>query len=214
MKKKKVMLSFHGDKKVKAQHIARLKAHYKADEIIQGTYWENGKGCDTGCSFHSNDHSLWATELGIPEQIGYLRDKIFEGLPAKDAKEFPLQCSLATPVGVDLDHVWRKFMIWLLTDKKEGVIKYANTEAIKKCINDVSKLYADSLVRDVSSDKWAAAGAAAWAARDAARDAWAAGAAGAAWAAEAAEAAGAAWAARDAYYIRAADKLIELIKAA
>ena len=39
------MKTFHGEQSVKDKYIKRVKAHAKADEIVQGSYWENGKGC-------------------------------------------------------------------------------------------------------------------------------------------------------------------------
>lgn len=33
-----MMLSFHNDKEVKAKYLDRVMTHYKADEIIKGTY--------------------------------------------------------------------------------------------------------------------------------------------------------------------------------
>lgn len=39
------LLSYHGDKAVKAKYLRRVRAHEKADEIVKGTYWQNGKGC-------------------------------------------------------------------------------------------------------------------------------------------------------------------------
>ena len=38
------MRAFHNDESVKAKYIARVKDHQFADEIIQGKYWENGRG--------------------------------------------------------------------------------------------------------------------------------------------------------------------------
>jgi len=194
---KTILISFHGQQEIKDAHVAQLQAHYNADEIVQGKYWENGKGCDTGCSFHSSDHNQWAIQLGVPVIIGRLRDKIFEGLPNDKAKEFPLLCSNATPVGVNLENVWRKFMIWLLVDTEEGVIKYAKTEASKKAIQDVADAFADSLTKTVPVETWrkarnAAAAAAAAAAYAAAAAAAAYAAADAAAYADAADAAAAA----------------------
>ncbi len=144
------LISFHGDQQVKDAHIAQLQFHYNADEIIQGQYWEDGKGCDTGCSFHSDDHNQWAIQLGIPKIIGMLRDRIFEGLSNKEAKEFPLLVSKATPVGVDLTPVWKKFLIWVLIDPSDGVIKYAKNDQTKKAISDVADLIEKSLTQTVS----------------------------------------------------------------
>ena len=39
----KKLLAFHNDPEIKAKYVARVKAHQKADEIIKGRYWENGK---------------------------------------------------------------------------------------------------------------------------------------------------------------------------
>ena len=50
------MEAFHNDPSIKEKYLTRVQAHYKADEIIQGKYWENGKGCAVGCTIHSSDH--------------------------------------------------------------------------------------------------------------------------------------------------------------
>jgi hypothetical protein len=149
------LISFHDDQAIKDGHTAQLKAHHDADEIIQGKYWENGKGCDTGCSFHSSDHGQWAVQLGIPVQIGRLRDTIFEGLPNARAKEFPLACSMATPVGVNLDRVWMQVMIWLLIDGEYGILQYAETDNLKKSIREVAQAYIDTLAgNEVPAARW------------------------------------------------------------
>jgi hypothetical protein len=149
------LISFHGDPEIKNAHTAQLKAHHDADEIVQGQYWENGKGCDTGCSFHSSDHGQWPVQLGIPVQIGRLRDTIFEGLPNARAKDFPLACSMATPVGVNLDRVWMQVMIWLLVDGEYGILQYAETDNLKKSIQEVAQAYIDTLAgNEVPAARW------------------------------------------------------------
>src|SRR5690606_30279367 len=110
-------------------YLSRVRAHKAADEIIQGTYWENGKGCAVGCTIHGNTHSSYEDELGIPRILAHLEDRIFEGLPNADAKEFPAQFLEAIPVGRDLNSVWKHFMIWLLVDESEGVVKYARKDS-------------------------------------------------------------------------------------
>lgn len=110
------MLTFNNDPKVKDFYIDRLKAHQQADEIIQGTGWEKGKGCAVGCTLNKYDHKAYETELGIPRILAKLEDKIFEGMSNEQAKLFPLQFLTAVPVGVDLKDVYKKFFIWLLTD--------------------------------------------------------------------------------------------------
>jgi hypothetical protein len=95
----------------------RIKGHYDADEIVKGIYWENGKGCAVGCSLHSGNHKKGETEFGVPEPIWWLVDSIFEGLPNAEAKEFPLQFSLALREGADYSKVTGDFLFWLVDEE-------------------------------------------------------------------------------------------------
>ena len=79
------MLSFHNDPAIKAKYLDRVKAHAKADRLIQGTGWKGGKGCAVGCTLEAYDHSLYPIELGLPEWLARLEDRIFEGLPKAEA---------------------------------------------------------------------------------------------------------------------------------
>jgi hypothetical protein len=155
------LISFHGKESIKDFYLNRLIAHSEADEIIQGTYWQDGRGCGAGCTVHSRSHESYESELGIPRILARLEDRIFEGLPNEKAKEFPIQFLDAIPVGVDLEPVWRKFMIWLLIDENEGVIRHAKTAKTKKVIKDVAKAFSD---KTVSREKWATVRRAAYAA--------------------------------------------------
>ena len=123
----KTLISFHGDPKIKEFYLARVKAHYDADEIIKGTYWEKGHGCGVGCTIHSGKHDSFETELGITWRLALLEDSLFENLPNKDAKEFPLQFLSAIPVGVDTNLIFKKFSIWNVVDEKEGKLVFRNT---------------------------------------------------------------------------------------
>ena len=80
------MLAFHNDSAIKERYVARVKAHIAADEVIQGAYWECGRGCAIGCIIHSSEHIRYEMELGIPRQIAYLQDRIFENLPLSRSK--------------------------------------------------------------------------------------------------------------------------------
>ena len=70
------MLAFHNDPTIKQKYVDRINAHYDADEIIHGIYWENGKGCAVGCTIEGSDHERYETELGIPATIAHLEDAI------------------------------------------------------------------------------------------------------------------------------------------
>src|SRR3990167_11344917 len=109
------MKTFHNKKEVKQKYMARLKQHYKADEIVHGTYWQDGKGGAVGCTIHSSKHGTYESELGIPTWLAYLEDRIFEGLPNGEAKEFPLDFLKAIPIGISdkaLEVVKLKFLAY------------------------------------------------------------------------------------------------------
>ena len=99
------MKAFHGDEAVKHKYLARLKAHHAADEIIQGTGWENGHGCAVGCTLDQYNHSAYEDELGLPKWLAHLEDRIFEGLPPVDAQRFAVDFLEAVPVGADVENV-------------------------------------------------------------------------------------------------------------
>ena len=93
---------------VKAGMLGQLQQHYEADEIIQGRYWEYGKGCAVGCLTHDPEggHGKFPELFGLPEQFAYLIDAVFEGLPLDVAKEWPLRVIEAVPAGAVLDQTF------------------------------------------------------------------------------------------------------------
>src|SRR6266850_1492332 len=114
----KPMIAYHGKPEIKEKYLARLKKHRKLDHLIKGTGWEtNGviKGCAVGCTLESYDHFRYPVELGIPVQIAFLEDAIFEGLPQNDALAWPEQFLSAITPGVDLSEIWPKFAAELMT---------------------------------------------------------------------------------------------------
>jgi len=103
---------------------------------MQGTYGEeiDGKwrGCAVGCSIrslnlingtdiHTKDHYALANVLGITQQLHYLEDKIFEGLPKEKAMRWPLRFTEAIPEEANVSLVVSKFMVWLGEEMKELV---------------------------------------------------------------------------------------------
>ena len=211
------MNAWLNDPELKARIVAQVQAHYDADEIVQGKYWEGGKGCAVGCILHDRDggHSRFPGEFGIPGELARLVDSVFEGLSKAHAKELPLRFVTAIPVGADLSMVIPRFLVWLLMDPTHGVIRLAGYGA--PAVQRVADLYGRAINGgNVTREEWDAAGDAAGAAmdaRDAGAAAWAAARAASdaardAWAARAAGAAGAARAARAAQ----ADKLIALLQ--
>jgi hypothetical protein len=181
------MIAFHGKQEIKDEYLNRVKSHQIADEIVKGTYWEDGKGCAIGCTIHSSDLSAYETELGIPRILARLEDGIFEKLPNHLAMIWPERFLDAITPGADLGLVWPRFAIWMMIDPKWGVAQFAKSDQSKKSIRDVANVYKIKLIgENISRETWTAAAAAAAAASDAAYADAAAAAAYAAYAAAAA----------------------------
>jgi hypothetical protein len=120
------MKAFHGDKEVKRKYLARVSAHAKADEIVKGRYWENGKGCAIGCTIHSSNHNAYEKELGVPKWLAIVEDVLFEGMLMNSAQKWPEQFLKAINVGANLEQVKTPFLIFILKNslKSMKAIKY------------------------------------------------------------------------------------------
>src|ERR1700722_7863880 len=136
--------AFHGEHGIKDLYLARVLLHQRADELVQGTGWSDGKGCAVGCTLEAYDHARYPIELGIPERVAYLEDQLFELLPAAEAQTWPERFLDAIPVGADLSRVWPQWAVWMLVDPTRGVINLAGDRAdAKSAIERVAQLWRD-----------------------------------------------------------------------
>lgn len=230
------LIAFHGEKEIKNKYLARVKAHEKADEIAHGFYWENGKGCAVGCTIEGDDHMKYEKELGIPVEVAYLEDVIFEELKNGESKKFPTQFLKAVKVGSDLSKVTAQLVIWQFEDKKYGLkhIKEIKEDAeLYSWCEKVVALYRRSMTEKVKESEYyelyekidragakarAGARAGAWAGARARARAGARVWAGArAWAWAGAKAGARVWAragawAEEEYYLALRDEFLRLIK--
>ena len=205
------MKAFRGDPAVKEKYLARLKAHHAADEIIQGTGYDGSHGCAVGCTLNKYDHLAYEHELGLPQWLARLEDRIFEGLPAVEAQRFAVDFLEAVPVGANVDKVRWHLAIQRHTQARDSLLKNKEPYAVQ-CVAAIEQVIAYCELEILGSAAESAAAArsaaesaaesAAWSAESAARSA-----------AESAESA-ARSAARSAAYVLMADKLIALIEAA
>jgi hypothetical protein len=200
-----MLQAYHNDPKIKAKYLRRVRAHQKADQIVQGYgYWKDGKGCAVGCTLHGDHHADYETELGIPAELAYLEDHFFECLPVEVARDWPARFLSAIKPGANLTRVYDLWSAWNLIDPVDGVITLVSDEFpdIQRIVRETGEA---CLAGNRVNAAWAAR--AAWVAARAARVARAALAADAAdagaraaLAADAADAgaraADAAWAAR------------------
>ena len=223
--KEKTMIAYNNDEKVKSKYVARMRAHIKADELVQGTGFEsNGKtrGCAVGCTLDRYDHKGFETELGIPEDVARLFDTLFEGLPVKNAPEFALDFLLAVKPGSDLTRIRFKFCAFLMREALARVEALTLNADLKKQVIDAIwrslKLNEEAGEGGVvSANRWSAARSAARSARSAARSAvrsaaWSAGNAAESAARSARSAAESA--ARSAAYKTYAKEFLRLVKEA
>jgi hypothetical protein len=153
------LLAYHGDKKIKAEYLSRVRRHAKADEIVQGQYWQGGKGCAIGCTIHGSDYGVYEKELGIPRKVAILEDVIFEGLSNVDAKAWPERFLVAIQPGQDLSLVWPKFAIRMLTDEKHGMATIAkDSPKALKIIRSAATLFERYVAGNPpSTAEWSAA---------------------------------------------------------
>jgi len=148
------LLAFKNKQSIKDHTIQQLEAHYAADEIIKGTYWENGEGCAVGCTIHSGYHLSYETELGLPVWLAYLEEYLFEYLPNNKAKKFPLKLIKAIPVGfTDWIRVYHELCIYLFTD----IIKTESNKKVTKVVEDIITLHTKAVKGEIVSDmQWSA----------------------------------------------------------
>ena len=142
-------------------------AHQKADELIRGTYWDDGKGCAIGCTVHSSEHKAYETELGMPEWFARLEDAIFEGMSHKASCRFPMRLLSAIPVGfAEWDRLYHKFCAYILRD----VCKFDRTKYpdVAVAVDDIVRLHEQMTESD--DQAWLAARSTAESARRAAEE--------------------------------------------
>lgn len=158
------MIAYHNDSTLRTSTLARMRAHAAADEIVQGQYWERGKGCLVGCAIHvepmdGSRHSAFPSTYGIPEVLARLADRIFEGLPASEAKALPVAFFDAIALGADLSLAWPRFAVALLTDAEHGVARLTSEGSQQRAaIEAVSALFARQIAGEtVTREEWRAA---------------------------------------------------------
>ncbi len=117
-----------------------------------------------GCTLHSSDHSRYPIELGIPIGLGFLHDRIHEGLPSPAFKDWPLRFLESIPVGADLSLTHYRIKLAILTSPTLDLRSKAIDDG-KQAIDQVVGLLRRSVTGEIVSDaEWSAAESAAWSA--------------------------------------------------
>lgn len=176
--------AFHNDPAIKTKYIARVNAHIKADNLIRGIGWENGRGCAVGCTLESYNHAAYENELGIPEWLARLEDTLFEGMSKEKSKAWPKVFLQSINIGADLEKAKNPFLIFILEnciksmdacvyDKKKNPDVAKSVEGSKKAVLEMIRCKREGLdeeaarsARGAYTAAWAA-NVTAWAARSA-----------------------------------------------
>jgi hypothetical protein len=174
--------------------LSRIAQHRELDEIVQGTGFENGKGCAIGCSLDSYDHREYQRVVGVDGIVSGLIDWCHENLPAELSKDWPGRVAKALKSGADTTFIADWWYVWLLTED----LKSMDPDGVCAKMGELFRRAAEG--DEPTKAEWDREARAAWAAWEAraAREAWKAWAAREAWAARAAWEAGAARAAWEA----------------
>lgn len=141
--------AFHNDPTLKSTLLAELAKHEAADALVKGQYGEwtlptaQFKGCAIGCALHSmnqingeycptplptGDHSRFPKELGIPIELAYHIDTVFENLPDAESQTWPRRVLEAISPGADLSGVMPALLQWTILDPTTGFIAQATPE--------------------------------------------------------------------------------------
>ena len=185
MKTEPKLIAFHGDKKLKTAMLRELTWHAVQDKIVKGTYGDTRnnrdfRGCAIGCAVHSlariqkrhlntSDHFLLQSELGIPAEIAFLMDGIFEMLPHDDAMLWPRRVIASIRPGADLAMVIPQFLLWVLADPETGSIVYSEAPETKRFIEAVIAVFEEWVKSGQRPNDDSHLGKVAWDARAAAR---------------------------------------------
>jgi len=191
------MLAYHNDPAVKEKYLTLVREHMRADEIVRGVGYQPGteespaKMCAVGCTLDAYDHSRYPIELGLPEWLARVEDKLFEGMSEEKAIAFPLDFLEAIKIGADIKKAKAPFLIMVLRSALTS-FDHEKFPAVKYAIDGSIALWQRN---DIGSELWKEA---ARATEEAAAAAWAP-----AWAAAAA---------RQRKYDEFADGLIEILR--
>jgi hypothetical protein len=135
------MKTYNGDAAQKEMFQARFANHREMDEVIQGTGFDNGRGCFIGCTMNNYSHESFHESVA-PRWIGYLADKIFEGLPKDEAPQFGTDLLAAIPIGIEyssIDNLRHELSILRLEKLLPNVKSEAVISSIKLVIDSHKK---------------------------------------------------------------------------
>ncbi len=114
------MRAFNGEQSIKDAILSRIAEHREAGNIVRNVEWKDGKGGAAAVTVNAYKFDRFETELGIPNELGRIEDRIFDGLHKNDGEQFAVDFIEAIEPGADLSAVKYRFFLRLLSDPDRG----------------------------------------------------------------------------------------------
>jgi len=126
-------------KESKEKWVDIARKHQEHDMFIQGEWLQdekiNGefKGCMFGCFTQSDENTLEkaSEEMGLPLWLVHVSEKIFEGLPSKEAIKFPLLVLENYNYNKESKEMYDSFMYEMLMNSEKGQITFTDKDSDK-----------------------------------------------------------------------------------
>ena len=122
----------------KPELLEALAWYREEDRLAQGWfYWQEGRGCAVGCTLHEyapdqeENHDLYEELFGIPRELAYLEDAIFEGMDVESGRAWPERFIGSIPEGADLECVADEFAFWLLGGEDSPMAPWRDSEYLQ-----------------------------------------------------------------------------------
>jgi hypothetical protein len=142
------LLSFHNDLDIKEGYLKELKNDFGSEffswfSIAQDYEKKLGIPMELG-------RIAYGISVILPSRFGDINDDNTGWLADEEMRNFVISFIEAIPVGVDLSNSYKHFFLWILSDEKDGVVKYAEEDVFRQKIINVSELLKTSLLKEVS----------------------------------------------------------------
>ncbi len=115
------MQAFLNKKEIKNDSISKLEKHIFQGDLTKSEYWNGSKGTAVGCTVQSFDCSKYEVELGIPKDVAFLEDAVFNELPLTQGGPFAVNFLESINIGSDLSKLYSQIIIWQFEDVKYGL---------------------------------------------------------------------------------------------
>lgn len=125
------MKTFPNPRLTAEMFVAGMRAHAEMDDLVRGTYGDTDsgrfRGCAVGCNIEvvtaalgveieRGDHEALGETIGVPAELLYLQDALFEGLQGDASSQFAVAFASALRDGQDLSRVSDLFLAETLRD--------------------------------------------------------------------------------------------------